>query len=86
MNARYSRGLVVAPESRGQPNPGRVLTPYLATLTLHNTHTGCAATAACATNVISDCRDKDEAGFGLSLRLHRRQQEVVARNTKRRYS
>jgi hypothetical protein len=63
-----------------------VLTPYLATLTLLNTHTGCAATAACTANVISNVRDKDEAGFGLSLRLHQHLQQVVARNTKRRDS
>jgi hypothetical protein len=34
MTPRYGRGLVVALESRGQLNPGPVLTPYLATLTL----------------------------------------------------
>src|SRR5438067_3611643 len=34
MTPRYGRGLVVALESRGQLNPGPMLTPYLATLTL----------------------------------------------------
>ena len=72
----------MALESSGQlnpapVNPAPVLTPYLATLTLLITRTGCAATAAYTTNVVSTFRDKGEAGFGLCLRLHRHQQDAI---------
>jgi len=74
---RYSRGLVVALESRKQLNADLCSHLNLATLTLLITRTGCAATAAYTTNVVSTFRDKGEAGFGLCLRLHRHQQDAI---------